>query len=365
VAAGVLVAALLGGLVGHDLWQQSNAQPFAGLNPGNGNNPSTSTGSGAPANASAIAAAISPCLVDVNTQITAAGVEGAGTGMVLTPNGTILTNNHVIESANRISVTDIGNGKVYQANVVGYDRTQDVAVLQLVNASGLQTCAIGDSSKVHVGDGVVAVGNAGGQGGAPSFAGGSVTALDQTITASDEVDGSSEQLTGLIQTNAGIVAGDSGGPLVSSDSKIVGMDTAASGGFQFSSSGTQGYSIPINQALSIAHQITGGNASSTIHIGPTAFLGVGVRAPSSVFGGSSGTAGAQIVQLVPGGPAEQGGLVVGDVITNLDGHPVNSPQGLTSVMINEKPGNAVSLSYVDTSGQQHTIRVVLGSGPPQ
>jgi S1-C subfamily serine protease len=360
----VLVAALLGGVVGHDLWQASNSRPFAGLNPG-GNSPSTSTGSGAPANAGAIAAAVDSCLVDVNTQITAEGVQGAGTGMVLSANGIVLTNNHVVESANRISVTDIGNGKVYDATVLGYDRSQDIAVLQLAGASGLQTCAMGDSSKLSLNDGVVAVGNANGAGGTPSYAGGSITALDQTITASDEVDGSAEQLTGLIQTNAGIVAGDSGGPLVGTDGKVIGMDTAASGGFQFASSGTQGYAIPINQALAIAHQITSGTASSTVHVGPTAYLGVGVRTPSTVFGGSPGTAGAQIVQTVQGGPADQAGLVVGDVITNLDGHSVASPQGLTSVMINEKPGKSVSVSYVDTSGQQHTTTVVLASGPPQ
>jgi S1-C subfamily serine protease len=360
----VLVAALLGGVVGHDLWQSSNSQPFAGLNPGD-NNPSTSTGSGAPANAAAIAAAINPCLVDVNTQITAAGVQGAGTGMVLTSNGTVLTNNHVVESANRISVTDIGNGKVYDATVLGYDRSQDVAVLQLVGASGLQTCPTGDSSKANLGDGVVAVGNANGAGGTPSFAGGSITALDQTITASDEVDGSAEQLNGLIETNAGIVAGDSGGPLVNAAGKVIGMDTAASGGFQFASSGTQGFAIPINQALAIAHQITSGNGSSTVHVGPTAYLGVGVRTPSTVFGGPPGTTGAQVVQTVPGGPADQAGLVVGDVIVNLDGHTISSPQGLTSVMINERPGKSVSVAYVDTSGQQHTTTVVLASGPAQ
>ena len=285
--------------------------------------------------------------------------------MVLTSNGIVLTNNHVIESANKISVTDIGNGKVYEANVVGYDRSQDIAVLQLVGASGLQTVTTGDSSKVSVGQGVVAVGNANGAGGTPSYAGGSVTALNQTITASDEVDSSSEQLTGLLETNAGIVAGDSGGPLVTADGKVVGIDTAASSSYQFASSGTQGYAIPINQALTIAHQIMNGSASSTVHIGPTAFLGVGVHAPSSALGGSTTTSGAQIVQLVAGGPADQAGLVVGDVITALDGHSVTSPQGLTNVILTEKPGNSVSVTYLDTAGQQQTVTVVLASGPPQ
>ncbi len=361
VVVGVLVAALLGGVVGHDLYRASNVQPFSGLSPGS--TTPTTQGSGAPANVSAIAQEVEPGLVDVDTQITDEGIEGAGTGMVLTSNGLVLTNNHVIESANKISVTDIGNGKVYNANVVGYDRTQDVAVIQIVGASGLQTVTTGDSSKATVGEGVVAIGNAQGAG-ALTPAGGSITALDQTITASDEVDGSSEQLSDLIETNAGIVSGDSGGPLVDASGKVIGMDTAASSSYELSGTGTQGYSIPIDEALDIAHQIIAGTASSVVHIGETAFLGVGVRSPSSTFGGST-TSGAQIVQLVPGGPAEEAGLVEGDTITAVDGHSVTSPEGLTEVILSETPGQTVTIQYLDTSGQQQSASVTLVSGPPQ
>ena len=198
---------------------------------------STSSASGSPSNTAAIAAEVDPGLVDINTTLKAENEEAAGTGQVLTSNGEVLTNNHVIEGATTISVTDIGNGKTYSATVVGYDRTEDVAVIQLKNASGLKTVSIGNSSDVAKGEGVVGIGNAGGVGGTPSVAGGSVTALGQSITASDAGDGTSEKLTNLIQTNCDIQPGDSGGPLVNASGKVVGMDTAASGtsggGFSF------------------------------------------------------------------------------------------------------------------------------------
>jgi S1-C subfamily serine protease len=362
VGAGVLVAALLGGVVGHAVTNTGGQVPAFG-----GNLPS-SPPAGAPPNAAAIAASVEPGLVDINTIITALGIQGAGTGMVLTPSGEVLTNNHVVEGANRISVTDVGNGRTYDATVVGYDRSHDVAVLQLTGASGLATVSMGRSSTVTTGQGVVAIGNANGAGGTPSYAAGTIVATDQTITASDQVDGSSEQLSGLLETDANIVEGDSGGPLVNSAGKVIGMDTAASSGFQFSTTGTQGYAIPIDTALSIARQIEAGQSSATVHVGPTAFLGVGVRNASSIspFGGGSGSSnGAVIVQLVQGGPAARAGLVIGDVITSLAGHTVTSATDLTTIMTTEKPGATVSVGFVDTTGQTQSVEVTLGTGPPQ
>src|SRR3984957_19817822 len=185
-----------------------------------------------------IASRVDPAIVDVTSTLGYQQATAKGTGMVLTSNGEILTNNHVINGATSISVTDIGNGKTYKATVVGYDESQDIAVLQLSGASGLTTASTGNSSTVGVGDSVVALGNAGGVGGTPAVAPGSVTALNQAITATDEGSGSSEQLTGLIETNAGIQAGDSGGPLVNSHGQVIGIDTAASTNYQFGGSGS-------------------------------------------------------------------------------------------------------------------------------
>ena len=317
-------------------------------------------------------------LVDINVTLNG-NEEAAGTGMVLTSNGEILTNNHVIEGATSISVTDVGNGKTYGAKFVGYDRTSDVAVLQLENASGLHTVSLGNSSGVSTGEAVVGIGNAGGSGGTPSYAGGSVIALDQSITANDQGDGTSENLTGLIETNADIQPGDSGGPLVNSSGKVIGMDTAASAGFSFEQGGsstTEGFSIPINTALRIADEITAGDSSSTVHLGPTSFLGVNVISASRGGFGAGGfgfgqpvpaqtSSGAEIESVVPGSPASQAGLAEGDTITSLDGQSVTSPDSLTTIIASEKPGVSVPLVYVDPSGAQQTVSVRLVSGPPQ
>jgi S1-C subfamily serine protease len=369
-----------------------NGGPFgnSGSSGNAGNGSSGSSNSSGPSDVNAIASKIDPGLVDINTTLGYQQEQAAGTGIVLSSNGVILTNNHVIDGATSISVTDIGNHKTYTASVVGYDRTKDIAVLQLHNASGLQTATLGNSSNVSVGQDVVGVGNAGGTGGTPSAAGGTVTALNQSITASDEGDGTSEQLSGLIQTNADIQPGDSGGALVDTSGTVVGIDTAASAGFSFQSndqsSGNQGYAIPINAALSLARAIEAGSGSSTIHIGETAFLGVEINASGGsssnsgnsgggsgfggFFGGNSGNtgstaSGAPVASVVTNGPAQEAGLAEGDVITSLGGKAINTANDLTSAMSTYHPGDKVTIGWTDGSGQTHTASVQLSSGPPQ
>ncbi|MGH3621429.1 MAG: S1C family serine protease [Sciscionella sp.] len=333
----------------------------------------------------AIAAKVDPGLVDINTVLGYQSAEAAGTGIVLSPDGEILTNNHVVEGATSIRVTDVGNGQTYSASVVGYDRGKDMAVLMLRGASGLRTAPLGNSSTVSVGDAIVGLGNAGGVGGTPSAAAGTVTALGQSITASDESSGASEKLTGLIQVNADIQSGDSGGALANNSGRVIGMDTAASSSYQFggdrSQSGTgqsgsdhRGYAIPINQALALAHQITSGQSSATVHIGGTAFIGVsvsdaaqdqdGAGALDPYGQGGAGTAsGAQIQDVFDTGPAAQAGLTPGDVITALDGQTVDSATTLTNLMDTHHPGDTLSITWVDTTGQQHTATLSPISGP--
>jgi S1-C subfamily serine protease len=358
---------------------------------------------------SQIAATVSPGLVDVTSTLGDQNATAAGTGLVLTSTGEVLTNNHVIDGATSVSVTDIGNGRTYPATVVGYDQTQDLAVLQLQGASGLKTVTLGDSSSVGVGQKVVAIGNAGGKGGTPSVVTGNVLALDQSITATDSGTGSSEQLSGMIETNAPIQPGDSGGPLVNTAGQVVGIDTAASssgnvtsaqavtpgqsqapGGSQSSGEGqsqTQAFSIPINQAVSIAAQIEAGSASSAVHIGSTAFLGVeiattgagsggaGAGGPGSGFGGpgsgfggfgdgaATTTAGVPLAGALAGSPAAQAGLSAGDVITSLAGQPVTSQPQIQSILEGYHPGDKISISWVDTSGLTQTATIALASGP--
>jgi S1-C subfamily serine protease len=340
------------------------ALAFTGLAAANASSATTLT-------TSQIAAKVNPGLVDVVSTLGYQDGTAAGTGMVLTSTGEVLTNNHVIEGATAIKVTDVGNGRTYTAKVVGYDKSQDVAVLQLTGASGLKTVSL-SSASAQTGQTVVALGNAGGTGGTPSVATGKVTAVNQAITASDQSAGTSEQLTGLTRTNAAIQPGDSGGPLVNSYGQIVGMDTAASTsisttGFQTQpgQAQTQAFAIPISEASSIASQIEAGTSSSAVHIASTAFLGVEVSSSGAgnFGGGNSAGSGATVAGVVSGSAAAQAGLTQGDQITSLAGQAITSSSDVSSVLASYHPGNKVSISWTDQSGQSHTATVVLTTGP--
>ncbi len=339
-----------------------------------GSAPSGSSGAGTgPANAAAIASHVDPGLVDVNVTVDYGQARGAGTGMVLSPDGVVLTNNHVIRGATSISVTDVGNGKTYRATVAGYDAGKDVALLKLSGATGLQTVTIG--SQASAGQQVVGIGNAGGTGGTPSYAGGTVTATGQSITAADDLSGTSERLTGMIATDASIQAGDSGGPLVNTAGQVIGMDTA---GPQSSGAGaggqqqaTGGFAIPIGVATHVATLVLDSQPASGLHIGPTAFLGVqisrgGTGTPSggSGFGAPAQGSGVQIAGVVNGSPAAKAGLAAGDVITSVDGRSVTSQTTLQNIMVTHlSPGQSVTVGYTTASGQQHTATVTVASGP--
>jgi len=312
---------------------------------------------------SGIAARVDPGLVDVNTDLGLQNAGAAGTGLVLTSSGEILTNNHVIDGGTSITVTDIGNGQTYTAILIGDDITADVAVLQVEGAPPLTTVKLGSGTAVAVGTPVIAIGNAGGVGGTPSVTTGTVTGLDQAIQATNDGNGLVEQLTGLIQTDAALQPGDSGGPLVNRSGAVVGMDTAAATGFALRPSPDQAYAIPIVKALSVAAQIEDGHASDLVHVGPTAFLGV-VVSPSSASQSAS-PSGAAIGGVVPNTPAARAGLTGGDVITAVDDRTVRSMGSLTTVLQTLRPGALVTVQWLDPSGLQHSATVQLASGPAQ
>ena len=297
-------------------------------------------------------------VVVIETSLGESG-QAEGTGMVLKSSGEVLTNNHVIRGATNVRVVLPGTGRSYTANVLGYSVSKDVAVLQIRGASNLKTVSLGNSSTVRVGHTVTATGNAGGSGSLSSSSG-RVTALARAITVGDS-DGGGQRLTGLLETNAELQPGDSGGPLFDAAHKVIGMNTAASVGYVFRGSrDADGYAIPINTAVAIAKQIEAGKASATVHVGPTAFLGVSVA--SDDLGGS----GAAIAGVVPGGAAAAAGLTSGDVITSVHGRDVTSSATLRAALLLEKPGARVSVTYVDlTTGGSKTVTVTLGSGPPQ
>jgi S1-C subfamily serine protease len=301
-------------------------------------------------------------IVDIFTKLNEPGAAAAGTGIVLTSSGEILTNNHVIRGSTSIEVTVLDTGKKYKGTVVGYSLANDIAVVQLQSASGLTTAPLGSSGTIKAGDAVTGMGNAGGAGGAPSLAAGKVISLDNSLQVSDD-EGGSEQLHGLIQTDAPLQPGDSGGPLVNTGGKVVGIDTAASSSFSFDSGNTRGFAIPINHARTLAAQIVAGHKSSTIHIGQTAFLGVAVQPQNDFFGSTD--SGLIISRVVPGSPTAKIGLQSGDVLTRFDGKAINSLGNLTAIVVTKYPGDTVPVRWVDVVGTAHTASLKLSSGPPQ
>jgi S1-C subfamily serine protease len=375
--------------------------------PQSNGNSNGKTGSGSSLNTAAVAAAVEPGVVDITSTLNYQSETAEGTGMVLNSNGLVLTNNHVINGATGIKASLVSTGKTYTARVVGYDATNDVALLQLQNASGLKTVSVGNSSQVSLGTQVLAIGNAGGQGGSPTVAPGIVNAVNRTITAGDQGSGTTETLHGMLQTSAAIQPGDSGGPLANAAGKVIGMDTAASSSStQSSSTSTMGYAIPINNALSIARQIAAGHGSATIQIGLPGFLGVlvpqsnssnpqqqarGQQSQGNGFGGLGGggtgtgggsqscvnsatnntvpttiapaSSGALIDNVLCGSAAASAGLRSGDVITAVNGQAVTTPSSLTTIMSKFHGGDKVSVNYVTTSGAKQTASLTLGTSP--
>lgn len=353
---------------------------------------------------------VEPGLVVIGTSQQYNSVAAAGTGMVI-GSGLVLTNNHVIAAATKITVTSVATGRTYPATVAGYDKSGDIALLRVPGASGLPTVPLGNSAAVKRGDTVVALGNAEGQG-AVIPAAGQVTATGQAITASDEGGtAGAETLHGMIQTDAHIVAGDSGGPLVNSDGQVIGMDTA---GNTVSITGQQaaGFAIPISTALSVARQITAGHASATVTIGYPPFLGIFTGSGASAdpqaqaeqqqesggfgdgfggFGGFNGfgsppaapacytsntsltvpasiapaSSGTLVDGVICGSPAADAGITAGSVIAAAAGQPAGSPAHLTGVLDRFRPGSALSLTWVTPAGQRVTRSIRLTAGPPQ
>jgi S1-C subfamily serine protease len=370
----LVVVALLAGTLGAGLEavlrgnQQSS--PSAAISPRTATSGAGLAGGNA---VTPVAAAVDPAVVDIHTyvanEVSAGAEQAAGTGMLITPSGDVLTNNHVVAYATRILVRVAGHG-TYRGQVLGVDVTQDVALVKLVGApANLPYVSFGNSAQVKVGTPVVAIGNALGLGGKPTVVSGTITAVGRTITASDVLaTTATETLHNMLQTDAPIVAGDSGGPLVNIHDRVIGMDTAAQS--TSATAGTEGFAIPINEARKIALQIENGRSSSRIQIGATGFLGIvtGESAPSTLipFGfptGVTGTApapaGVYVSGVVVGTGAEQAGIEAGDTITAIDGTPTTTNKALVAAIESHKPGASITVTFLDTSGASHTVVVNL------
>ncbi len=300
-----------------------------------------------PTDVQGVLAKVEPAVVSIDTTQftggTASGtgsgeVEGAGTGMILTPDGEVLTNNHVVAGASAVTVTLFGQTKALGAHVIGTDPTQDVALVQIDGAHGLPTVALGDSDSTQVGDDVVAIGNALALQGGPTVTEGIVSAVGRSLSARSDVSGVDEHLSGLLQTDAPINPGNSGGPLVDSQAQVIGMNTAvAQSGGGNAPAQDIGFAIAINTIKPLLPGLlTGGTggagatkpgsgAGAGATAGAAPYLGVvveNVTATTARAHGLSTTSGALVVGLAKGGPAADAGIRTGDVIVTVDGAAV-------------------------------------------
>ena len=287
-------------------------------------------------------------LVRIVSRMKYAGATAAGTGMVLTSNGEVVTNHHVVEGATSVRVKVMTTGRTYAATVVGSDAKDDVAVLQLTGASGLSTVTP-DTDGIAVGDDVTAVGDAGGTVSYLSAAAGQVLAKNRSITTQSEGTATGERLTGLIEISSDVISGDSGGATYDADGQVVGMTTAASSGGDI-----VGYAVPIAKVLRVVDDLDSGVAGSRYDYGSPAFLGVGLaRTGTTVEGVYDGT------------PAAQAGIEAGDTVTAIDETSVSTSAALRTAVAAHSPGDRISVTWTDTNGTSHTATLTLTLGPVQ
>ncbi len=297
---------------------------------------------------------LDPAVVDVNTieQDPTGYADTSGTGMIISPNGYIVTNNHVVASATSITVSIDNYPGTVKAQFVGADPTDDLAVIKVDGFSDLPTVHFGNSATLQVGAPVVAIGNAFGRGGSPAVTLGKVLALDRSISASENpgLDLPTERLFGMIQTDALIEPGNSGGPLVNSQGQVVGMNTAATTG----QGNAFGFAEPIAVVRALASEITEGKQASGILFGVKAFLGIYAQDVTSV--------GVEVTRIIYGFPAASAGIEPNDVIVSLNGQPITSVAQLKELVLARKPGSMVVVGF-RSGGGTSTVTLQLVPGP--
>jgi S1-C subfamily serine protease len=313
---------------------------------------------------SAVAAKVVPAVVNINTTL-AGGGNAAGTGLIVTSSGEVLTNDHVVRGSTSITVSVQGRSQTYPAHVVAANQAQDVALIKIEGASGLPTITFGDSTALKVGDSVLAIGNALGRGGSPRVTQGNITALDQTITAS-EGRSQPEMLSGMIESDADIYPGDSGGAVVNASGQVVGMITAGQAmGFRSSASNV-GYAIASNTALQVINRIRAGEQAADLVYGQIGYIGVTAQTLTAAAAAQLGlnvSSGALVVGVQPGSPAEAAGITQDSAITSVGGTAVTTTTTLGNAVKAHKPGEKVAVTWVNKTGT-HTATVSLGAINP-
>lgn len=274
-----------------------------------------------------------------------------GSGVVLTDDGYIITNYHVVDGADALKVTI--EGVEYDAEYVGGDSSSDIAVIKAQNVSGLTAIELGDSDNLIIGEWVMTIGSPYGY--EQSVATGIVSATSRSQIMSSQTDGSTTIYPNMIQTDAAINSGNSGGALVDSDGKLIGINTLIT-----SSSGSYsgvGFAIPVNYAANIAQQIIDGETPTHAQLGVSLST---VNAQVAERYGLSVDTGAYITAVNSGSGAEAAGLQVGDIVTKFDGQAVESASDLMLDVRSKNPGDVVSIEY-NRNGETKTVDVTLGS----
>ena len=301
-----------------------------------------------------MARAVGPAVVDLDVAL-ADGGHASATGMVLTPAGEVVTNNHSIAEATAITARVAGTGRTYVGTVLGYDVTNDVAVLGLEGASGLATIKPGESSALARGNPIVVIGSIAGVEGLPTPLTGVVTALDRQVSAG------AETLHGMVEIDVRSRASDSGGPVTDANGRVLAMTTAAPAGGRFreQTSDAMTFAIPIDDVFAVVDRVDAGKSTDTVHVGPTAALGVAVR-PTSPDGG----AGAYVVSVQSDGPAARAGILAGTIIVSVDDTTIRTTGALDTALDHHRPGDIVRVGWVDQNAVYRANDVQLGSGPP-
>jgi putative serine protease PepD len=305
---------------------------------------------------------VSPSVVSVDVR-SAAG-EDQGTGMIISSNGLVLTNNHVIATAvagGSVSVTMSGSSQALPATIVGRSSRDDVALLRIQGASGLPTITFGNTAKLQVGDAVVAIGNALAlSASTPTVTQGIVSALGRTVSASSGDNSSSETLYGMIQTDAAINPGNSGGPLLDDHGLVIGMNTAAAGTTTDGTSAQNiGFAIPAARLQALLPDLAKGEGITSK---PHAYLGVEILSNSADYQAQYGLAvsyGAIVVAVTPGSAADQAGLQANDVIVKLNNNVIRSAEDVAAFMKSHSQGQAVTI-VVYRGSSRVTSHAVLG-----
>jgi len=321
---------------------------------------------GAPVDVAAIIQKVLPAVVSIQTtsfEPSAIGDEtvvGAGSGMIVTPSGEVLTNNHVVAGAVSVRVTLYGQTISHPGKVIGTDPANDMALVQIEGVHDLPTVHFARPSSITLGAGVVAIGNALALApGSPSVTSGIVSGLDRSFTA-QLPDGYTEHISGAIQTDAAINPGNSGGPLVDVHGHVIGMDTAvASSSPGNAPAQNVGFAIPVNQLRAELPALEAGAGRPTAKT----YLGVVVTGITPALQAELGLTtdqGAVVLEVVPGSPAAAAGLEPGEVIVALDGTPIDSPSALVRAVQSRSPGQKVSVTVI-ADGRTKTLPVTLGS----